>query len=1219
MEAKVLSSAPVVPITALQFTDQFLLSGEGSYCHLYELTTWSHLAKHRIFSSSSIHGIRPDYLLKSSNLICFFGAKSIRVVKFSETLCSDIDVAWDEIRLSEWIWDCAWLGNVVSMDGSNSGVVCRRVAAVLGHNSVIQVDFESGSIVCHVQCSLSCILYSAKLIGQNWKSLMVSVGTVFNQVILWTVTGPFDELGHAEVMHTLTGHQGVVMGVDCDVRHLQLCSVSDDRSIRVWQITTPVDDDVDTTAQEKDRLSVEWWRMASFEPVHVLFGHGARIWDVRILEDGYVSIGEDAVCCLWDSSGQITQKFKGHQGRSIWSIAVNSDENLLATGGGDAGIRVWQRNSVLQLSENVSMMEIAMPRCHGDDFPRLVKLLGSSMILVMSNRGCLFKYTVPQKHWTVILNDPAYASYSVMSLDQSRSMVAIGNINGWVKVLCNPLEGLIELSEVLEKQFHKGKVHNILWLDNLKDTFLTCGQDGQMFIVQMSSLDASKKRHLVQSCELVLPPSKQRWVTSLCFVHSVSLLICGDREGSVYIYRNSGPESNDISFDCRPVQSFHRLHGPNEVTSISFHAGQIFTTGRDGNYRVFAVDSGHNLQLLSSCKVLKGLDWLSQMIFHPQDVLALGFHSRQFVAYNIGTNQCLFSVPCGGGHRAWDFFMSFSDGDCRLVYIKKRGIAFYCAKVASYQEIVKPSLHGRQITCLCHLMPCTTENGLRQFVVTGGEDGRLSVVSFPDYGESLLPLSNDAGQVLQVLSSTQLPASSVRTCCISRQSADVVDSFEGLLCRSVIFSGGSKGQLFAWRLAVSNDNAFSDCFWESLGMYSICTKSRKQLKPWKQHLYNPEVETRFMHLSAFCLDDVMGQSWSHFHAVVAVCSVGIVRLLSFDENSRVFRLMASSSFHANCLLRVKHFVYKDRQNGSSVYVASAGTDGRIALWDITETLLNFCSRPLAANSSTNKIRVSNKTKAMTSQSLVSKSNQRTINVQSTEEFSFDALTSNCDQESETDREKSSSSPGELLLKKSNSISEDLSAGESSSEASYSLGSSSNEDLDATENCGDVGCGTSVLSADQSRVVDFGEPVCILKAHQSGINSLDIVQCQGKSGLYAVASGGDDTALHLFILDLSSDGSVAVVGEHLCTSAHCAQVTGIRFLDDRMLVSASVDQHMILWVLEGDLPDLKLRLVRSIYSDVADISDLEFWTNKKDCRGFQVLVAGLGLQHFSVQL
>lgn len=224
-------------------------------------------------------------------------------------------------------------------------------------------------------------------------------------------------------------------------------------------------------------------------------------------------------------------------------------------------------------------------------------------------------------------------------------------------------------------------------------------------------------------------------------------------------------------------------------------------------------------------------------------------------------------------------------------------------------------------------------------------------------------------------------------------------------------------------------------------------------------------------------------------------TVDVCRLLSFDENSHVFRLMASSSFHANCLLRVRHFVYKDRQNGRAVYVASAGTDGRIALWDITETLLNFCSRPLVANSSTNKIRVSNKTKAMTSQNLVNLTNQRTINVQSNEGISFDALTSNCDLESETNREKSSSSAGDLLLK-SNSISEDLSAGESSSEASYTLCSSSNEDSGASENFEDVGCGTSVLSADQSHVVDFGEPACILKAHQSGINSLDIVQCQG---------------------------------------------------------------------------------------------------------------------------
>jgi len=36
---------------------------------------------------------------------------------------------------------------------------------------------------------------------------MVAVGTVFNQVVLWSVNGPVNELGQVEVMHVLEGHQ----------------------------------------------------------------------------------------------------------------------------------------------------------------------------------------------------------------------------------------------------------------------------------------------------------------------------------------------------------------------------------------------------------------------------------------------------------------------------------------------------------------------------------------------------------------------------------------------------------------------------------------------------------------------------------------------------------------------------------------------------------------------------------------------------------------------------------------------------------------------------------------------------------------------------------------------------------------------------------------------------------------------------------------------------
>ena len=35
-------------------------------------------------------------------------------------------------------------------------------------------------------------------------------------------------------------------------------------------------------------------------------------------------------------------KFKGHKGKSIWSLAVDKGENHVVTGGGDHSIRLWK-------------------------------------------------------------------------------------------------------------------------------------------------------------------------------------------------------------------------------------------------------------------------------------------------------------------------------------------------------------------------------------------------------------------------------------------------------------------------------------------------------------------------------------------------------------------------------------------------------------------------------------------------------------------------------------------------------------------------------------------------------------------------------------------------------------------------------------------------------------------------------------------------------------
>ena len=70
----------------------------------------------------------------------------------------------------------------------------------------------------------------------------------------------------------------------------QLLSVSDDRTIRRWNIETE-------------------------ECLQILYGHKARVWDAILLGDVIISIGEDATCIVWDKESSIIKKFKGHKGK----------------------------------------------------------------------------------------------------------------------------------------------------------------------------------------------------------------------------------------------------------------------------------------------------------------------------------------------------------------------------------------------------------------------------------------------------------------------------------------------------------------------------------------------------------------------------------------------------------------------------------------------------------------------------------------------------------------------------------------------------------------------------------------------------------------------------------------------------------------------------------------------------------------------------------------
>ena len=96
--------------------------------------------------------------------------------------------------------------------------------------------------------------------------------------------------------------------------------------------------------------------------VHCLYGHSARVWDVHMMESSFASVGEDSTCIVWGYDGNIHRKFKGHQGKSIWSMTATEDEKFLVTGGGDASVRLWSLDKGVG---PVSQFTLTLPQSTG--------------------------------------------------------------------------------------------------------------------------------------------------------------------------------------------------------------------------------------------------------------------------------------------------------------------------------------------------------------------------------------------------------------------------------------------------------------------------------------------------------------------------------------------------------------------------------------------------------------------------------------------------------------------------------------------------------------------------------------------------------------------------------------------------------------------------------------------------------------------------------------
>ncbi|KAG8557299.1 hypothetical protein GDO81_018398 [Engystomops pustulosus] len=732
------------------------------------------------------------------------------------------------------------------------------------------------------------------------------------------MSDPPNEEGRVEPRRRISGHNGVIFSIYHYEQKGILASASDDRSLRVWNVGDLTDCDPDVQC------------------LLVLYGHQARVWSVRLLPDVIISIGEDSACIVWSYTGDIIHNFKGHKGRGIRAVAVQDKLGLVATGGADSGIRLWQIHKTP--SSNSNLLNLNFDASKKIGVPKAITLADINCLVVMTDLGFICTYNFITKQWIVVLEDQSYKSYGLLEVTRLGDSIlcAIGNITGSIKIF--------SLSSALTcKAFkqHEGKVHSLTWVTSSAQTssdtcsLFSSGPNGVIVWLEVSCISGDITM-VTEKCRFRLPNSKQRWHTSIAFVPAEGLIVCGDRRGSLVLFPmedsnkcikdESLPSTNNLESsdpdgqELEPIHVLFGLHGKLGVTSVVYHKGFVYSSGRDGCYRQLKLE-GRQLVILRKLKSCKGMEWIECVSFTPDgDLQVLGFHSTDFVVWSTRTNEKLCSVPCGGGHRSWSYK---KEGPMEVFTYIKSGDVFThrSQRIETIQNVLKDSLHGRELTSVKYVG--TIDNSSQErldVLITSSEDTTVNIWAY-----------NRRTKLLHCLSTISDHLSSVKTLALARTKCQ-----DNVLSTLLVTAGG-RAQIEGYRLLIQDKEG------DGTGTCQVIHIASHRLdEHWdrirnKHRMLKIDPETRYLSVAA--VDEIPSSSKTPSSRVflAAACSDGSVRFFVLSESSRQMTLLAESFHHQRCVLKVETFVHTSGAD-SRVMLCSAATDGRIAVWDITGTI-----------------------------------------------------------------------------------------------------------------------------------------------------------------------------------------------------------------------------------------------------------------------------------------